>query len=148
MPNTPPTNPVLITPIDQATVGGTTLIFVFTVPSDTDDNKLIFKLEMDTNNPINYLGSNYKSVESRLAADKKLNGKWEVQNGVGTYVDIPAIGVDSSYYGHTAKVTIRRQDTAQFPNLETTWYWRIGASDLMSLPYFNTVVFAQAVFSS
>jgi hypothetical protein len=148
MPNSPPNSPVLLTPIDQAVIGGTTLVFVFTVPSDIDNDSLIFRLELDTNNPINYLGPNYKSVESRLNYDQKANGKWEVQNGVGTYVNLPQAGVNSTYYGRTAKVTIRRQDTTQFPNLDAVWYWRIGASDeLGGLAIFDQTVFMQGVFS-
>jgi len=148
MPNTPPNNPVLSTPVDQSYLFGTILTFVFTVPSDIDDNKLVFNLELDINNPINSSSSYYKTCQSRFN-NGTTNGKWEVQDGVGTYVTLPTGGIDSSYYGRTAKVTIKKQLTTQFPNIETIWYWRIGASDLLAgCQVFNRVVFAQGVFCS
>jgi hypothetical protein len=144
-----PSNPILITPNDQTLLIGSALVFVFTVPFDDDNNLLVFKLELDTNNSISSSSLNYKMHESRLAVDKKINGRWEVQDGAGVYISMMSGGVGSSYYGRNAKVIIRKQDTAKFPNIETTWYWKISASDLLNVtPVFNRVVFGQGVFSS
>lgn len=151
MSNTPPNDPSLQNPIDHSILVGSTLVFVFTIPTDIDNNKLVFNLELDTNSTIDFLSSNYKTIESRKSTtlDLKTNGKWEVQNSVGAYIPLVQAGIGSEYYGRTAKVTMRKSDTTQFPDIETIWYWRIGASDsIVSKPYFNQVVFLQGVFSS
>ena len=144
-----PNAPTLSTPLDAAGIEGNVLVFVFTVPSDSDNDILVFQLEIDTNNPINTGSANYLQHESRLATDLQTNGKWEVKNAGGTYIALPTGGVDSTYYGRDAKVTIRLQDTSDYPNIDTTWYWRIGAGDGMSTsPVYNQAVYAQVIYGS
>ena len=133
-----PNAPTLSTPIDGAGIEGNVLVFVFVVPTDSDNDKLVFHLEMDTNNPINTGSANYVSHESRLAADLQTNGKWEVKNAGGTYIALPTGGVDSTFYGRDAKVTIRYQDTTDYPWTDTTWYWRMSAGDgIATSPVYN-----------
>jgi hypothetical protein len=141
-------NPTLISPIESSLVYGTALTFVFSVPSDTSNKQLVFRLELDTNSTISSTNVHYKKVESRFAQDKKVNGKWEVKNGVGSYIAMPTGGVILDYYGNDAKVTIRKQDTIQFPDVETTWYWRISASNMLLDSIYNIAVFGQSVFRS
>jgi len=142
-----PTNPSLLTPVDTAIVVGNVLVFTFTAPSDTDNQKLVFRLELDTNNPIDSEGVNYKAFESRLSSNAKIHGTWEVDNGSGTFIAIPTGGMASTYYGNTARVKIRKQDVSSYPDIKTVWYWRIGASDAMiHPPVFNQVIFAQCRF--
>ena len=144
-----PTNPILLTPADESTIYGNVLVFTFTTPSDSDNEKLVFRVELDTNNPINSGSPNYKVYESRLSQDAKIHGTWEVDNGIGTFIAIPTGGMPSTYYGNTARVKIRKQNVVSYPNLNSIWYWRIGASDAMiHPPVFNQVIFAQCRFGS
>lgn len=144
-----PGTPTLISPSSGATVVGNVIVFEFTVPSDTDNNNLIFQIELDTNSTISTSSGDYKKAESRFAYDTKAYGKWEVKNAGGTYIAIPTGGVTSTYYGNDARVSLRSQDTSIFPDSETTWYWRIGVSDDMGLnPVYNQVIFGQAIFGA
>jgi len=143
-----PGSPTLISPADQASVVGNVLQFVFTVPTDDDNNTLVFRIQLDTINPPSSSNPNYKVNESRYGADKKTHGKWEVKDGSGNYIDMPTGGVGSTYYGRDARVTIRKQDTVNYPDLLTDWYWRISASDQMISPVlYNIAVFGQSVFN-
>lgn len=142
-----PTSPSLLTPADEASVIGNVLVFTFTAPSDTDNDKLVYRVEMDTNDPINSGSGNYKLYESRLTVDQSSHGKWEVDNGTGTYIEIPTGGMASTYYGNTVRVTIRKQEVSSYPDIKTIWYWRIGASDaIVHPPVFNQVIFGQCRF--
>jgi len=166
-----PTSPVLVTPDDKASVVGNVIQFLFTVPSDTDNDLLVFRIELDTLNSFSPSNPNYKVSESRFAEDKKTNGHWQVKQhktfgensifgaevifgegtvsaceGVSNYIDIPPAGIGSSYYGKNARVILRQQDTSCFPTTESKWYWRISASDGLNSPaLFNQFIFGQAV---
>ena len=142
-----PTSPVLLTPSNNATVHGNVLIFTFTVPTDTDNDGLVFRIELDTNSPINPLSSHYKVNESRFAMDLKTHGKWEVNNS-SVWEIIPTGGLSSDYYGKEAKITIRKQDTVNYPDISGYWYWQISASDnMITEPIYNQVIFGQCIFS-
>ena len=144
-----PTNPTLLSPANQASVIGNVLVFTFTSPNDTDNDKLVYRIEIDTNNPIDSENINYNVYESRLSTDAKIHGSWEVDNGTGTYIAIPTGGMASTYYGNTVRVIIRKEYVASFLNINTTWYWNIGASDaLIYPPVFNQVYLAQCRFGS
>jgi hypothetical protein len=144
-----PSSPTLISPSNQANVVGNVLEFVFTIPTDNDSDLLVFMIELDTLNPPNISNTNYKANESRLSLDKKTNGKWEMKDGSGNYIDMPTGGVSSDYYGRDARVTLRQQDTSNYPNLLTNWYWRIKCSDQMiNPPVYNRVIFSQCVFGN
>jgi hypothetical protein len=143
-----PSSPSLLTPSNESLVYGNVLVFVFVVPTDTDNQSLVFRVELDTVNPPSSSNPNYKVNESRLALNKKTNGHWQVKNGVGTFIDMPTAGVDSSFYGRDARVTIRKQDTSNYPNSLNNWFWRISASDNVSCSLFNRAVFGQNMFCS
>jgi len=144
-----PTSPTLLTPADSASIIGNVLVFTFTTPSDSDNDKLVYRVEMDTNAVINSGSANYKLYESRLTVNQSTHGKWEVDNGSGTYIEIPTGGMASTYYGNTARITVRKQEVSSYPDVNTTWYWRIGASDgMLDAPVFNQVCFGQCRFGS
>jgi hypothetical protein len=141
-----PGSPTLVTPANEAFVVGNVLVFVFIVPSDDDNQRLVFRVEMDTVNPPSSSNINYKVNESRFANDNKTHGRWEVKDGSDMYVPMPTGGISSDYYGRDARVTIRKQDTLNYPNLLGNWYWRISASDSITCATFNRAVFGQKVF--
>ena len=114
-----PTTPTLLTPSDESTVIGNVLVFTFTAPSDTDNDKLVFRVELDTVDPISSSNPNYKVYESRLSEDAKEHGTWEVDNGSGTYIAIPTGGMASTYYGIRAleildRTTRKKNDHLQW----------------------------------
>lgn len=141
-----PGNPTLVTPSNNAFVVGNVLVFVFIVPSDVDNQTLVFRIEIDRVNPPVSSSSYYKVNESRLAWDFKTYGHWQVDNGLGTFIDMPTGGVGTSYYGRNARVILRKQDTVNYPDTLNDWYWRISASDNLTCAVFNIAVFGQKVF--
>lgn len=144
-----PNSPTLVSPGDGSDVIGNVIVFTFTVPSDSDNDKLVFRIELDTVNPPDSGNPNYKVAESRFAHDMETYGHWEVSDGASGFVDLPTAGIGSTYYGRQAKVTLRQQDTNVFPTSETTWYWRIGAGDGMSSsPVYNQCIYAQVSYGS
>jgi hypothetical protein len=143
-----PGTPTLLTPLNASEIIGNALVFTFTIPLDPDNDKLVFRIELDTNNPISSSSTNYKKYESRFSNDKKTQGNWEIKDG-SNYITMPTGGASSTYYGNEARITILKQDAYDYPNVKTTWYWRISASDaLLRLPIFNQVIFGQAVFAT
>jgi len=143
-----PSAPTLLTPTNSAKVIGNILIFTFTVPTDTDNDKLVFKVEFDTNSVINPLSPNYKYNESRLSADQKVHGKWEAKNDSNVWVTLPTGGIDSTFYGNDARLTLRKQDCNGYPNSSEVWYWQMLCSDNMGQnPVFNQCIFAQVRFA-
>jgi hypothetical protein len=138
--------PILLDPLNESVVVGNVIVFTFSVPSDLDNQQLVFRIELDTVNPPSVLSSNYKVNESRYAEDKKSNGRWEVKNSSGVYIELPTGGVDSSFYGRDARVFLRKQDTLNFPDSLSDWYWKISASDNLTCAIFNIAVFGQKVF--
>jgi len=144
-----PNAPTLQTPVNNIDVIGNVIEAVFTVPSDSDNDKLVFSIEFDTNNPINSGSANYKQNESRLG-EFASNGVWEVDNGSGTFIPLPTGGIGSTYYGRDAKVILRKQDVTDYPDIDGTWYWRISAGDAFSgsTPVYNQVVFGTVRFNS
>ena len=138
--------PVLNSPSNAATVIGNALVFTFTIPTDSNNSKLVFRVELDTINPPNYSDTNYIVYESRFSDGGK-NGTWQYQDS-GIWYTMPSGGLGSSYYGKTAKITVLKQNVVKYPSINTVWYWDIGASDNMGLnPVFNEVIFAQAIFA-
>ena len=141
-----PNSPILSNPRNRQPVTGNVITFTFDVPSDSDFDKLVFKLDIDTVDTFNSV--NLKTNESRLSADQKTNGKWEVYNG-SEFIIMPTGGIGSSYYGNEARLTIRKQDTDNFPWIDSTWYWKISAGDGMEYaPVFNQAIYAKVVFTS
>jgi len=144
-----PGSPSLVSPSDGSRVVGNVIVFTFEVPTDSDNDILVFRIELDTNSSIDTESSDYMTAESRHAEDQKTYGHWEVKDGSGNWIDMPTGGVGSTYYGRQARVILRSQDTNVFPTRETSWYWRIGVGDGMSsAPVFNQVIFGQAIFGS
>jgi hypothetical protein len=142
-----PSTPILIAPPNDSTVVGNVIVFSFTVPSDGDNDLLVFRVELDIINPPSAANPHYKVNESRFAGDLKTNGNWQVKDSGGNYIQIPTAGIGSSFYGRDARVSIRKQDTVNYPDIDSVWYWRISAGDGMSHPVvFNRAIFAQAVF--
>ena len=141
-----PNPPIPLTPRNNKPIIGNVIVFTFEVPSDTDNDKLVFKLQIDTVNTFD--SGNLKENESRFSTDQKTNGKWEVHNG-SNFIIMPTGGVGSTYYGNDARVTIREQDTTNYPWTNTTWYWRILAADNLNAPaLYNQVIFGQAVYNA
>jgi len=149
-----PTAPVLQTPSDSVDIIGNVLVFTFTASSDTDNNLIVFRLELDTNNPINSLSPNYIKYESGVVGENGfflygdleypgiLNDTEYLLNSTSTggesfdvweFADtgdpVPVEGIGPSDYGKTIRVKIRLQEVEDYPNLNTNWYWRISASD-------------------
>jgi len=138
----------LLKPINHNSVTGNVLIFTWTVPTDTENKKLVFKVELDTVSPISSSNTNYKKYESRLV-DNANQGMWQVKNGSGTYITLPSGGIDSTYYGRDARCILRKQNDYVYPDLNTTWYWQISASNGISqLSVFNVAIFAQNSFDA
>ena len=142
-----PNPPILVSPPNESIVIGNVIVFVFTVPSDADNNTLVFRVELDITNPPNAAHTHYKVNESRFANDLKTNGNWQVQDSGSNFIHMPTGGIGSEYYGRDARVFIRKQDTVNYPDIDGAWYWRISAGDGMGHPVlFNRAIFAQAVF--
>lgn len=141
-----PTPPVLLTPYNRSHIVGNVLIFTFTVPTDADNSKLIFRIEFDTNSTINSSNPNYKVNESRFPNN---NGNWQVKNASNIFIQMPTAGVGSVYYGKEAKIILNQKYTNNYPNIDTKWYWRVSASDKMG-PHaiFNQTIFATAGFGT
>lgn len=141
-----PTSPTLISPLNEAKVIGNVLEFHFNVPTDTDNDKLVFMVEMDTNSVINTESANYKKWESRLSTDNKVQGTWTVKNG-STWETLPTGGVGSAYYSFEAKTIIVKQQVSSYPNTNTIWYFRVKCSDAALLnPVYNQVIAAQTIY--
>jgi hypothetical protein len=130
--------PILNSPIQAVIVNDNTPSLNFTVPSDPDNDNLIFQVELDTNNPINPSSSDYKKFESRLS-----EGAWQYWKN-GEFIDIPTAGLRSTDYGSDAIFTI--------PNIHrlrnALWYWKVSVSDEMTCVKFNQGIFSQKKFCS
>ena len=132
-----PTAPTLINPIGGEQISDSSPTMSFTIPTDSDNDNLVFQAEVDTNNPVQPASPNYLKYESRF-----LEGAWRYDNGSG-FVDIPAAGVGSAAYGNTATITIPQSDRLN----DGTWYWKISVSDQMGTVKFGTTAtFGSNVF--
>ena len=120
--------PTLINPISGVQISDNTPTLSFTIPTDADNDNLVFQAELDTHNPIQTGSSDYLKYESRLG-----EGNFEYYNG-SSFVSMPTGGVDSSAYGQTAKVTVPVSDTLR----NDTWYWKISVSDSMGTVKYGT----------
>lgn len=135
-----PGTPTLSSPIGGIMITDNTPTLNFVIPSDTDNDKLVFMIEVDTHNPIDPLSSDYLQMESRKGV-----GNWQYDSGSG-YVDIPASGVGPVAYEKSATVTI--------PNIEklrnAIWYWKISVSDQLKCGVYNGAnsIFGQVRFCS
>lgn len=149
-----PTSPILQTPSDNLEIIGNVLVFTFTASSDADNNLIVFRIELDTTNPINPLSDDYIKFESGVVGENGfflygdfypsgiLNDKEYILNSTNTggesfdiweFADtgepIPVEGIGPSDYGKTIRVKLRLQEVVSYPNINTKWYWRISASD-------------------
>jgi hypothetical protein len=120
--------PILINPINGEQIADNSPTLSFIIPTDADNNNLVFKVELDTNNPIQPASGNYLKYESRLQ-----EGAWRYDNGSG-FVEMPAAGVGSAFYGNTAMITIPVSDKLS----NNTWYWKISVSDQLGTVKFGT----------
>ena len=128
-----PGTPTLINPISGIQIEDNTPTLSFVIPSDADNDQLVFMAELDTTNPIDTGSDDYLKMESRLE-----QGIWQYDNG-SSFVDMPTAGVGSTYYGNTATVTVEAADRLA----NDIWYWRISVSDqLTTVKYGNTATYA------
>lgn len=136
--------PSLLSPANGANVVGLDLTFAFTVPISQENKNLVFKIELDTVNPPSSSSSNYKAFESR----SNKFGFWYAKDINGTYIKIHTAGVGPEFYGHEAKVVLKKQFFSEFLTYGQ-WFWRVSASDgLVEPPVFNKVIFNQTFFRS
>jgi len=134
--------PNLVSPANGSNVKGLDLTFVFTIPVSQDSKNLVFRIELDTINPPNSSNFNYKVCESR----SNKQGFWYVKDNSGTYIKIHTAGVNSEFYGHEAKVVLKKQFFSEFLTFGQ-WFWRISASDgLTEPPVFDKIIFKQTYF--
>jgi hypothetical protein len=131
-----PSNPILNQPINAILIADNTPTLSFTIPSDADNNNLVFMIELDTQNPINPLSTDYKKFESRLD-----NDSWQYWNG-NNFATIPTGGINSSAYNQEGLFTV----PASLRN--AVWYWKISTSDKAGPAYFDQPYFEQAIFSA
>lgn len=138
----------LVSPLNDLDVVGNVLIFTFEIPfvDSTSqnlrskltpfmypvyrlytDDKLVFRLALDTNNPINPSSLHYKEFESRLSSGSNQNGRWEFFKD-NAWSEIPASGIRPSNFGQKARVQVRKQDTTNYLDVDSTsWYWEISS---------------------
>jgi len=133
-----PSQPVLNSPVSGVQVNDNTPSLSFTIPSDVDGDSLVFQIELDTNNPINPLSSDYKKFESRLG-----EGEWQYWNG-SSYTEIPSAGISASVYGSNALFTVPNASRLR----NAIWYWKVSVSDQLTGATFNNAIFGQNKFSS
>ena len=137
---------ILVSPVNDANIVGNVLVFEFTIPTDSYNLKLVFRLALDRNNPPDPLSSHYKKHESRFSLDNKQNGIWSTWNG-SSWIQMPTGGVGSSFYGVNAKVEIRKQDTTNYPDVNLQpWYWEISSGEMPLHSIYNEATFGQNVF--
>jgi hypothetical protein len=133
-----PTIPVLNSPISGVRITDNTPSLSFVIPSDSNNDNLVFQIEFDTNNVIDVNSSDYKIFESRLS-----QGDWKYWNG-SSFVDMSSAGVSFEFYGNDVIFTI--------PNINrlrnAIWYWRVSVSDNLTCCVFNNGVFSQNKFCS
>lgn len=120
--------PTLINPTGGEQIADSSPTMSFIIPSDADNDKLVFKAELDSNNPIQTASPNYSKYESRLD-----EGIWKYESG-SEMVDMPSGGVGSSAYNETGTITIPFSDRLD----DGTWYWKISVSDQVASVKFGT----------
>jgi hypothetical protein len=135
-----PGNPTLSSPIGGILITDNTPTLNFTIPSDTDNDKLVFMVEVDTHDPIDTMSSDYLQMESRKGV-----GSWQYDPGTG-YVDIPPSGVGPTAYNKSATVTIPGLDRLR----NAIWYWKISVSDQLKCGVYNgsNSIFGQVLYCS
>lgn len=133
----PVTKPEILKPVNNVVIRGNVMIFSWLIPTDSDNKKLVFKLELDTVSTFN--SSNYKFCESRFK-DKKNKIKWKFKDN-NEFVEFPTGGVDLSHYNKEAQLFITNESEI-YPDLNSTWFFRILVSNNLK----NTAVYNQTVF--
>ena len=131
---TSPANPILNQPIGGIIVLENTPSLSFTIPTDINNDKLVFEVELDTQNPINPASSDYKKYESR-----KQQGSWIYWNGT-SFLQVPSTGVDSTAYNNECIFTV----PATLKN--GIWFWKVSVSDNVKCTKFNQGYFEQKRF--
>jgi len=132
-----PSAPVLVRPTSGVKINDNTPTLVFNVPTDADNDNLVFEVEMDTATPINPSSTDYRKFESRSG-----EGVWQYWNG-STYVEMPSAGMPSSFYGSEAIFTV--SNVSRLRN--AFWYWQVRVSDQLDCGKFGTAsTFAQKKF--
>lgn len=124
-----PGTPTLVSPVGGVRITDNTPTLSFTIPSDADNDKLVFMVELDTHDPIQTGSSDYRKFESRLGV-----GAWQYHVSGSTYEDIPTGGVGSVAYNKTGTVTVPLADWLR----NDIWYWKISVSDQMTTGLFGT----------
>lgn len=86
----------------------TTPVFYFTIPSDSDEDSLGFRIQVDTT-------GDFTSPLLDKASSVSQTG-WEYNNGV-SWVSFPSGGVPSTYYGNQARYTVQTGDALTTPQV-------------------------------
>jgi len=131
-----PSNPIANQPIGGITITDNTPTLSFTIPTDADNDKLVFEIELDTQNPINVASTDYRIYESR-----KQEGIWRYWNG-SNFENLPAIGIGSTAYNQECLFTV----PTGLRN--AIWYWKVSVSDKLSCCKFAGGYFMQKKFCS
>ena len=135
----------LVTPIDNYLMVGNDLQFVFNIP--TGSGKFIFQIEFDTVESIDSAHSDYRHYESREASTITDNqGVWEYYNGTA-WVRLATGGVNSSYAGNQARVTLWQQHSNNFLDKDINWYWKVSAATNAVHSIYNIAVFGQFIYA-
>lgn len=127
---------VLVAPISGVRVADNTPTLTFIVPSDPNNKSIVFRVELDTVNPVNPSSSDYKKFESRLS-----QGTWQYWNG-GLIQDIPTGGLGPTFYGTDATFTV--PNVSRLRN--AIWYWKVCVSNELDCCTFNNGIFGQKKF--
>jgi len=128
-----PGTPTLNSPISGVQISDNTPTLSFQIPSDSDNDDLVFQCELDTNSSINTGSSDYKKFESRYNGQDIDQGNWQYDPGSG-FESMPSGGIDSSAYTKTATMTVPASRSLR----NAIWYWRISVSDQLSTVLFGT----------
>lgn len=128
----------LISPDNSDNVIGNVICFGFYIPTYT--SRLIFKLDIDTVNTFN--SGNLMSYEQRYS-----QAIWKYyENSLWNQMEETLI---IGHSGQEARCIINKYRESNFPELETNYYWRIGASDDMGEDVtYNNFVFGQVVLGN
>lgn len=123
-----PGTPTLISPISGVQITDSTPTLSFTIPSDSDNDDLIFQVELDTHNPLQTASSDYLKLESRFGV-----GSWQYDTGSG-FNDVPTGGIGTTAYNKTGTVTVPVAEALR----NDIWYWKISVSDQLTTGLFGT----------
>ena len=123
---TAPASPTQVTPADYISVIDSTPRFEFNCPTDPDNSRVTFAIEVDTVNTFD--SGNLMTIESRFShTDEDNHGYWDYDSdGAGNFAILDSAGILTATYSG-------RKIRASFPTTKAlkaaNYYWRILVSD-------------------